>query len=167
MGRTGSRLQREIRQNKPFQSIYQEAVLSILKTASVARLAISRRLEPWGVTPQQYNVLRILRGAGDTGLPTLAIAERLVEEAPGMTRLVDRLEKQGWVSRERSTGDRRQVVCRITGPACELLDRLAPGMRRLDEEFAGALSPGEAERLTELLERVREGLDGEKAAAGQ
>jgi DNA-binding MarR family transcriptional regulator len=159
MGRAFSRLQRELRQSKPFRSIYQEAALSILKTASVARLAITRRLEPEGVTAQQYNVLRILGGAGEAGLPTLAIAERLVEEAPGMTRLIDRLESHGWVRRERSAEDRRQVVCRITGEGAGLLKRLAPRVHQLDEEFERTLSPEEAERLTELLEKIREGLD--------
>lgn len=158
MARAASRLQREIRQTKPFRSIYQEAVLSILKTASVVRLEISRDLEPEGVTAQQYNILRILRGAGAEGLPTLAIGERLVEEAPGITRLLDRMESRGWVRRERSDGDRRQVFCSITGSGRALLERLAPKMESLDRRFAGAMTPGQAEQLTELLERVREGL---------
>lgn len=133
-------------------------MLSILKTASVVRLEISRNLEPEGVTAQQYNVLRILRGAGAEGLPTLAIGDRLVEEAPGITRLLDRMESHGWVRRERAEGDRRLVLCRITKSGLALLARLDPVMERLDERFAGTMTSGQADQLIELLEKVREGL---------
>lgn len=153
-----SLLQREIRQTKPFGSVYQEMVLSVLKTASEIRRVLAQTMEAQGITPQQYNVLRILRGAGEAGLPTLAIAERLVEEAPGMTRLVDRLEKRRWVRRERSTGDRRQVFCKITAEGLALLDQLDPHARDLDEIFAAAMPQSETEQLIELLEKVRKGL---------
>jgi DNA-binding MarR family transcriptional regulator len=133
-------------------------VLSVLKTGSVIRRVISKAMEAEGLTPQQYNVLRILRGAGQQGLPTLAIAERLVEEAPGMTRLVDRMEKQGWVERERSSTDRRQVFCRITPAGLEAVERVEPRGRSLEEEFARRLAPEEAERLVVLLEKVRKEL---------
>ena len=99
-----SALQREIRQKKPFRSPAQEAVLGLLRTADVVRRLVARSLEPYDVTPQQYNVLRILRGAGDEGLPTLTIGERMLEDSPGVTRLVDRLIAKGLVSRARSTG---------------------------------------------------------------
>lgn len=158
MPRTESRLQKEIRQTRPFSSIYQEAVLSVLKTASVVRLEISRNLESEGITAQQYNVLRILRGAGAAGLPTLAIGERLVDEAPGITRLLDRMEGRGWVRRERSADDRRQVFCTITSAGLGLLERLAPRMESLDKRFALSISNAQAEQLTELLEKIREGL---------
>ncbi len=158
MARSRSLLQDEIRQSKPFESIYQEAILSILKTAGVVRLEIGRLLEAEGITLQQYNVLRILRGAGQDGLPTLVIAERLVEETPGMTRLLDRLEGRGWVRRERSTKDRRQVFCHIRRAGLDLLDRLQPAISAEDERFAQTMTPAEAETLTELLERIREGL---------
>lgn len=153
-----SLLQREIRQTKPFGSVYQEMVLSMLKTGAEIRRVLSQHLEGKGVTPQQYNVLRILRGAGKEGLPTLAIAERLVEEAPGMTRLLDRLEKRGWVRRERSRDDRRQVYCTITGSGLDLLTKLDPLARELDELFAGTMPAQEAETLVGLLEKIRKGL---------
>ena len=82
-----SALQREIGQKKPFRSSSQEAVLGILRTADVVRRFLARVLEPYDVTPQQYNVLRILRGSGAEGLPTLTIGERMLEDSPGVTRL--------------------------------------------------------------------------------
>lgn len=156
--RTASRLQQELRQTRPFASIHHEAVLSVLKTASLLRLEIARNLEPEGVTPQQYNVLRILRGAGAAGLPTLAIGERLVEETPGITRLLDKMEARGWVARVRSTDDRRQVLCTITAGGLRLLERLAPRVEALNERFAAAISSARAEQLAVLLESIREGL---------
>jgi len=121
-------------------------------------MEVARCLESEGVTLQQYNVLRILRGAGQAGLPTLAIAERLVEDAPGMTRLLDRLEGRGWVRRERSVKDRRQVFCYIRRAGLDMLDRLEPAIAGLDERFAETLADSEAETLTELLEKIRQGL---------
>ncbi len=82
-----SQLQREIKQRKPFQSRAQEAAIGLLRTADTVRREIASVVEPHGITLQQYNVLRILRGAGALGLPTLEIAARMVEQAPGITRL--------------------------------------------------------------------------------
>src|ERR687897_938950 len=96
-----SALQKEIRQTRPFQSRGQEAVLALMRTTDLARRVIGKVLEPYDVTAQQYNVLRILRGAGEAGLPTLDIADRMIEQAPGITRLIDRLEAKGLVRRER------------------------------------------------------------------
>src|SRR6185295_1446948 len=116
-----SPLQREIRQGKPFRSQSQQVVVALLRTADLVRRGLGRVLEPFDLTPQQYNVLRILRGAGERGLPTLEIAVRMIEEAPGITRLIDRLETKHLVSRERCKTDRRRVWCRITRDGLGLL----------------------------------------------
>src|SRR3982751_5487970 len=116
-----SALREELKQTRPFQSPAHEALLSVLRTAAVVQRVTAQVVEPSGITVQQYNVLRILRGAGDAGLPTLAIRDRMVEEAAGITRLLDKLEAAGYVVRERSTPDRRQVVCRITPTGLQLL----------------------------------------------
>ena len=149
-------LRTEIQQSRPFRSHSQEAVLGLLRTTDILRRVLSRVLEGHGVTQQQYNVLRILRGAGEKGLPTLAIAERMVEHAPGITRLIDRLEKKGWVERQRSTGDRRRVVCRITGSGLELLRELDPPIDDLDDSWLAMLSEDEQIQLIRLLDRIRE-----------
>jgi MarR family transcriptional regulator, organic hydroperoxide resistance regulator len=150
-----SALQREIGQKKPFRSTGQEAVLGILRTADVVRRFVARVLEPYDVTPQQYNVLRILRGAGTEGLPTLTIGERMLEDSPGVTRLVDRLVAKGLVSRARSKEDRRQVLCRITPPGLELLARIDEPMEGQDDAALAMLSPDEQKELIRLLDRIR------------
>lgn len=155
MSDEASALQREIRQKKPFRSPGQEAVLGILRTADVIRRFVARVLEPYDVTPQQYNVLRILRGAGDDGLPTLTIGERMLEDSPGVTRLVDRLVAKGLVSRARSKEDRRQVLCRITPPGLDLLARIDVPMEVQDEAALGMLTPDEQKELIRLLDRIR------------
>lgn len=156
MARQNSRLQQELKQKRPFRSIYQEAALAVLKTADVIRRDLTRQLEPHDITAQQYNVLRILRGAGEEGLPTLAIGERLIEETPGMTRLLDRLEAKKLVRRVRCEHDRRQVLCYLTSAGAELLERLEPAVGETEADLASKLTPAEAESLVELLERLRE-----------
>ena len=131
---TGSALAREIQQRRPFQSARQEAALGLLKTVDLLRLHLSSVLEPFGVTDQQYNVLRILRGAGKDGLPTLAIAERMIERAPGITRLIDRLEKKGLVRRVRDPHDRRAPgSCRAWTLPC-------PGATKTSASWATPIS---------------------------
>jgi DNA-binding MarR family transcriptional regulator len=150
-------LQGEIRQTKPFRSIGQEAMLGLLRTANVLRHRIAAVTEPHGVTVQQYNVLRILRGAGDEPLPTLEIGERMIEQSPGVTRLLDRLEGQGLVSRERCAQDRRQVLCRITPAGVELLAAMDPDVEALEISALDVLEPSEREALIGLLDRIRAG----------
>jgi DNA-binding MarR family transcriptional regulator len=150
-----SALQREIGQKRPFRSSSQEAVLGILRTADVVRRFLARVLEPYDVTPQQYNVLRILRGAGDEGLPTLTIGERMLEDSPGVTRLVDRLVAKGLVSRARSREDRRQVLCRIAPPGLDLLAQMDGVVDAQDETALGVLTPDEQKELIRLLDRIR------------
>ena len=154
---TGSALAREIQQKRPFQSARQEAALGLLKTVDLLRLHHSRVLEPFGVTDQQYNVLRILRGAGPDGLPTLAIAERMIERAPGITRLIDRLEKKGLVSRKRCTSDRRQVFCILASSGARLLARMDAPVAKADDAL-GALGDAELKALIRLLDALRAGL---------
>jgi DNA-binding MarR family transcriptional regulator len=150
-----SALQREIRQSRPFSSASQEGVLSLLRTADVIRRFLARVLEPFEVTPQQYNVLRILRGAGCEGLPTLTIGERMVEEAPGVTRLIDRLEAKGLVRRARSPQDRRQVLCWLTPAGTELVGRIDGPMDEADDSALAMLSSDDQVHLIRLLDAIR------------
>lgn len=157
MSERESAIQREIHQTKPFRTRSQEGVVALLRTADVVRRYIGRVLEPYGVTTQQFNVLRILRGAGPEGLPTLAIGERMIEEAPGITRLLDRLEAKGLVRRERCPGDRRQVLCYATPQGLELLARIDGAMDQADEMGLGMLSDEDKVELIRLLDAVRAG----------
>ncbi|HEX7180974.1 MAG TPA: MarR family transcriptional regulator [Thermoanaerobaculia bacterium] len=152
-----SPVQREIQQRKPFRSRSQEGVVALLRTADVVRRYIGRVLEPYGITPQQFNVLRILRGAGSEGIPTLTIGERMIEEAPGITRLLDRLEAKGLVRRERCPEDRRQVLCYAAPAGLELLEQIDGAMDAADDEALGMLSEEDKTELIRLLDAVRAG----------
>ena len=151
-------LQTELKQNKPFSSRAQEAALSLMRTADLVRRSVAEVVEVEDITPQQYNVLRILRGAGADGLPTLEIAERMVEQAPGITRLIDRLEIKKLVLRERCATDRRQVFCRITRQGLALLTRLDAPIREAEQAALAELSEKELRQLITLLDRARNGL---------
>jgi DNA-binding MarR family transcriptional regulator len=119
-----SSLATALKQNRPFVSLEQEVYLSILRTASELSHAVDQVFRPFDITPSQYNVLRILQGAGADGLCRNEISERMVTATPDMTRLLDRMEKAGWVTRERAEEDRRQVSTHITKSGMELLARL-------------------------------------------
>lgn len=153
-----SQLQREIRQTKPFASPRHEAVLSVLRTADLLRGVISATLANAGVTMQQYNVLRILRGAGESGLPTLAIGQRMIESAPGVTRLLDRMERKQWVTRERCPRDRRVVYARLAPAGEALLCALDQPIARNAATTLPGISDAHVTQLVELLAEVRTAL---------
>ncbi|MEO6526115.1 MAG: MarR family transcriptional regulator [Gemmatimonadaceae bacterium] len=155
MPKQSSTLRDEIKQTRPFRSSAEEVVVSILRTAAVVQRHLTRVVEADGITIQQYNVLRILRGAGDAGLPTLAIRDRMVEEAAGITRLLDRLESAGHVVRERSTPDRRQVFCRITAKGSSVVDALDSPMDVANQRSGSMLDDEERRQVVELLGAVR------------
>jgi DNA-binding MarR family transcriptional regulator len=118
---------------------------------------LTRVVEPQGLTLQQYNVLRILRGAGTEGLPTLEIAGRMIEQAPGVTRLLDRLQAKGRVRRQRSAEDRRQIRCWITPAGLELLERLEASMQGGARAFMAPLSAADLASFVRLLDALRAG----------
>ena len=150
------RIGQELRQNKPFASPAQELLVGLLRTADVVRRLVDEVVEASGITGQQYNVLRILRGAGKEGLPTLDIAERMIEQTPGITRLIDRLEAKGLVTRERCETDRRQVFCRIARPGLTLLARLDDPVNEAGTRVVRALTRTEVTQFIDLLDRTRE-----------
>jgi DNA-binding MarR family transcriptional regulator len=150
-----SSIVRELKQQKPFPSKAEEAAVTLLRTADVLRRLIGTVIEPHGITGQQYNVLRILRGAGERGLPTLEIAERMIESTPGITRLIDRLETKKLVARERCLTDRRQVFCRITASGLSLLAALDAPILEATDTALGILKKTELASLIDLLDRTR------------
>jgi DNA-binding MarR family transcriptional regulator len=150
------RLQEELRQTKPFASLEQEALLSVERTAAVVRHKLGDELKPLGVTPTQYNVLRILRGAGPAGLCRNEIRDRLVAQVPDVTRLLDRMEEAGLIVRERDTVDRRLVTTRITEPGLRLLARADEQVSRFEREQVGHLTQAQLRTLIDLLALARE-----------
>lgn len=157
-----ARLQQELKKRFPFASLPQEAALALFRTSDQLQHRFERLFRKHGLTSSQYNVLRILRGAGGP-LPVLEIAERTVTVVPGITGLVDRLEKCGLVRRERSTEDRRVIYVAITPKAIELLKDLEEPLMELHDHVMGCLARREQEELIRLLEKLREHLE----AAGQ
>lgn len=150
-------VQQEIQQTRPFRSRTQEATIALLRTASVVSRRYARLVEPQGLSLAQYNVLRILRGAGSDGLPTLAIRDRMIDEGSTVTRLLDKLEQAALVTRDRSRPDRRQVLCRITPHGEALLAQLDPAMDAADTEVMSVLAPEQLADFIELLASVRTG----------
>ena len=148
-------LQAEMRQGRPFASVNQEATVALLRTASVVTRAFARLVEPAGLSWAQYNALRIIRGAGRAGIPTLAIRERMIDEGTTITRLLDKLEAAGLIARERSEPDRRQVMCSVTEPGRRLLRQLDPQVDALDEAAVGFLAPARLEALVRTLDEIR------------
>ena len=147
-------LANEIKQTRPFTSLAQEATIALLRTSNVVRRRLSVLIEREDVTLQQYNVLRILRGANGP-LSALEIQERLIEDAPGVSRLIDRLVAKQLVRRDRGTRDRRTIECWITRRGLDVLERLDGDVDRLDVEVLHGLSSDELETLTDLLAKIR------------
>jgi len=150
-----SGLQAEIKQAKPFASGEQEAFLNLLRTAATLEHCLAEGLKPYGVTPTQYNVLRILRGAGADGLCRNEVRDRMITPVPDATRLLDRLEEAGYVERCREGRDRRFVTARITPSGLDLLDRIDQPLQELHHRQLGHLSASELRELSGLLSKVR------------
>jgi DNA-binding MarR family transcriptional regulator len=149
-------LQDELKQSKPFRSLEQEALLSIERTAAVLGHGLADALRRYDITPTQYNVLRILRGAGEAGLCRNEVRDRLVSQVPDVTRLLDRMEEMDLVARERAEEDRRMVFTRITRKGTQLLARLDEPVARLHYEQLGRLGAAKLRTLIDLLAAARE-----------
>lgn len=148
-------LQSEIKQNVPFRSLAEEAHLSIIRTADILARAGAALLKGYGLTSTQYNVLRILRGAGAEGLPSGEVAERMITREPDITRLLDRMEAKGWVHRRKDPVDRRVMRAWITLAGQELTDQLDAPVAELQRRTIGTLGEAQLAQLSDLLGSVR------------
>ncbi|MFK7778224.1 MAG: MarR family transcriptional regulator [Gimesia sp.] len=149
-----SKLQQEIGKRQPFDLLEQEAILNILRTSDIFHNQFGRLFREYSVTPSQYNVLRILRGEGKP-MPSLEIADRMVQVVPAITGLIDRLEAQDFVKRKRCTRDRRVVFIEITSKALNLLKKMDEPELNLHRKLIGHLSSEELSTLSRLLEKAR------------
>jgi DNA-binding MarR family transcriptional regulator len=156
-----SAILREIKQTRPFSSRSEEATVALLRTTDLVRRSIAAVVEPHGITLQQYNVLRILRGAGAEGLPTLEIAQRMIEQTPGITRLIDRLESKKLVTRRRCTEDRRCVYCIVTNAGLALLAKLDRPVTAAADSVFKIGNQRELGQLVVILDRLRRRLNSE------
>jgi DNA-binding MarR family transcriptional regulator len=150
-----SALQAELKQNKPFKSLQEEALLSITRTAAVIEHAVAQALRPHGITPTQYNVLRILRGAGQDGLCRQEVGERLVRRVPDVTRLLDRMEDSSLIARRRGEDDRRYVATYITTTGLSLLATIDKQICSIHEQQIGHVDARSLKVLIDVLAKVR------------
>lgn len=153
----------EIKQNKPYRSPAQVAVVTIIRTADVLRHAIGRSLSVYGLSDEQYNVLRILRGAGENGLPTLEISSRMLSRSPNITRLIDRLIAKKLVRRSPSKDDRRVVIVSVTSQGLELLAHLDGVVDKVFDKFPPTMN-AEMKTVVDVLDRIREHMAVKTAA---
>ena len=144
----------EIKQGKPFQSIHQEALLTLLRTSATLKRFLESNLKLGSLSLQQYNVLRILKGAGQP-MPIMEISSRLVEPSPGVTRLVTKLEKQGFIKRIQCPKDRRVFYAEITDKGLCLLEETHSNLHETEQLCLEKLSKRELEELITLLNKAR------------
>ena len=157
-----STLREELRQQKPFVSLEQEAHLSIVRTGSLLTDAIEQLLKPFAVTATQYNVLRILRGAEPRGLCRNDLRDRMLTKMPDVTRLLDRMEDAKLVARARDSEDRRLVSTRITSKGLRLLEELEDAVYATHESCFRQLGKTQLRALIDMLAIVREGLEASR-----
>lgn len=150
------RLKTEIKQSKPFDSLETEAILNLVRTADRLMRPGAELLKERELSPTQYNALRILRGAGKAGLACSEVGERMINKDPDITRLLDRLEERGLVTRARDEDDRRVVTAKITAKALQILAALDEPLVALHRRQLGHLSEEKLRQLIALLEAARE-----------
>ena len=148
-------LRDELKMSKPFKSVEEEAILSIARTAAVIEHAGAEALKPFNLTITQYNVLRILRGAGSAGLCRNEVGERLVTKVPDVTRLLDRMEASGLIVRQRGGEDRRFVSTQITDKGLKLLEKIDRELPAMHGRQLGHVSQKRLKELIGILEEVR------------
>jgi DNA-binding MarR family transcriptional regulator len=144
-----------LKANKQPASIEEQIFVAVLRTADFLGQQAEQLLKSHGLTGTQYNVLRILRGAEPVGLPCRSVSERMISHDPDMTRLLDRMEKRGFISRERQKDDRRVVKARITPQGLEILKKLDQPVREKHKEQFQHMSAAKLRQLAELLGECR------------
>lgn len=156
----------ELQQTQPFPSPGLEAGVSLLRTAAQLKRLLELEMGEHGLTLQQFNVLRILRGAGEA-LPTMAIADRMVEPEPGITRLLGRIERKGLITRTRCTEDGRRVLAEITSEGQESLDRIGEPKDYLVPDGPNQMTEAELDALMTLLSKARRAMEQVVEAQGR
>jgi DNA-binding MarR family transcriptional regulator len=154
-GFVAGKLQQELQQTKAIRLLEEEATLNIVRTADVLMQVLMDVLKPLALSGTQYNVLRILRGAGERGASCKEIGNRMVTRDPDITRLMDRLEKRGLLTRDRGKEDRRVVTHRLTRAGLELVNQLDRPVESAHRKALRHVKPERLRELIGLLEEVR------------
>jgi len=152
------RLKQEIQQRKPIRLVEEEAVLNLARTTDILMQRLTDALKPHALSGTQYNVLRILRGAGAEGASCKDISSRMVTRDPDITRMMDRLEARGLITRDRAKEDRRVVTHRLTSDGLDLVNALDEPIEALNEQAMRHMSRAKLRELITLLEELRSGL---------
>jgi DNA-binding MarR family transcriptional regulator len=147
----------EIKQSKPFLNLREELWLNLSRTAAAVGHGLEQQLRPYGLSTTQYNVLRILRGSGAEGLCQHEIGERLVAQVPDVPRILDRMERAGWIARERGTTDRRMVIASLTGEGARLVEELDEPIVHMMNNMFQSLTDDEMMQVNVLLTAARRG----------
>ncbi len=155
-----SKLQQDIKQTKPFANVESEVYLSVVLLAQELGSPVKALLKQAGLSPAQYNVLRILRGAGEEGLTCSEVGKRMVHRVPDVSRILDRLEGRGLIARCKHDGDRRIVLARIVPAGKALIDPLDGPMAEVHATTLGTMP-------TEQLQALRDLLDAARTAVGE
>jgi DNA-binding MarR family transcriptional regulator len=150
-----SKLQQELKQTKPFKSIQEEVVLNVARTAEYLAARGAELFKSAGLTSTQYNVLRILRGAGPEGLSCGEVGDRMITKESDITRLLDRMESRGLISRERPSTNRRVVITRITDAGLQLVNDLDIPVQENHERVLGHIPDDQLRLANEVLEAMR------------
>ncbi len=150
------KIEAEIKQTRPFARLEDEAFVNLIRTADRLMAAEAQAMKPWDISPTQYNVLRILRGAGEDGLCCGEVGERMITRDPDITRLLDRMETRGLVTRARDRKDRRVITVRISESGMRTLREMQPEMEAFSRRHLGRLGAQKLRTLIELLEQARE-----------
>ena len=156
-------LKSAIKQTRPFRSLQEEVILSMNRTADQLAGPVNETLRTVNLSLSQYNVLRILRGAGELPLACGEIAERMIRRDPDLTRLLDKLEARGLVTRTRGTTDRRVVQASISAEGLDLLESLDDVIDRTTRNTLAHMSSERLKLLRDLLDEAREGGDAAPA----
>ncbi len=149
------KLKDEIKQTKPFASLESEVLLNLMRTADALARSGEQIMKLAGLSPNQYNVLRILRGAGENGLCCHEVGERMITRDPDITRLLDRLERRGLVARSRDRRDRRVIMGRITDAGRKILKDLDGPIEDYNRNRLSHMEKADLRKLNELLEAAR------------
>jgi len=146
----------QIKQSRAFRCHAEKAIVSLIKTTDMILAVEETRFREYNITPTQYNVLRILRGAGEAGLPVMEIGNRMLSRVPDVTRLLDRMEKNGFVERQRGRADRRSVIARLTDQGLATVNALDPVVHEIEARVFANITPEEIDALCGVLEKLRE-----------
>jgi DNA-binding MarR family transcriptional regulator len=150
------RILEELQQTRPFLYVEEEAFLNVQRTADVLMQQLLSVLRSHGLSPTQYNVLRILRGAGPSGMTCKDVGSRMITPDPDITRLLDRLEKRNLLTRNRAREDRRFVTIQITVEGLETLNQLDGPIRQMQLDIFRNLGEDRVRQMVDMLETVRD-----------